>query len=122
MDPKKRFGALLKKYRIQKEMTLRNITQKVAYDSSNWSKIERGELAPPREDAIIKKWARALGVPNKKDTADLLDSAKVAQGIIPQDILESKMVDMLPAFFRTIRNEKPTKEELDRLLELIKNA
>ena len=39
------------------------------------------------------------------------------------DILDKKeMLQLMPAFFRTIRNKKPTKEELDTLMNLIKNA
>jgi len=51
-----------------------------------------------------------------------MDEAKIAQGVIPQDILHSQdAVKCLPAFFRTLRNEKPTDEEIENLIKLLKN-
>ncbi len=32
------------------------------------------------------------------------------------------MLKLLPAFFRTARNEKPTKQEIDHLIKLIKET
>ena len=52
-----------------------------------------------------------------------MDEARIAQGIIPEDILLQKnAVKYLPAFFRTLRNKKPTKKEIDNLIKLIMNA
>jgi hypothetical protein len=52
-----------------------------------------------------------------------MDDASIAQGIIPDDILNREdMLELMPAFFRIIRNKKPSKEEIDRLVNLIKSA
>ncbi len=120
----KKFGELLKKSRIAKNLSLREACQLVDYDASNWSKIERGVLSPPSETKVLIKWARALNLkPASRDFEEFLDLAQVAQGIIPEDILKQKnAVNYLPAVFRTLRNEKPTKEEIDRLIELIRNS
>jgi len=32
------------------------------YDPSNWSKIERGMLAPPTDEKTLKNWAKILGI------------------------------------------------------------
>jgi hypothetical protein len=54
---------------------------------------------------------------------EFMDDAKIAQGIIPDDILnKAEMLELMPAFFRTVRNKKPNKEEIDRLINLIKSA
>ena len=118
----KRFGALLKTLRIQKELSLRQVCKLTNYDPSNWSKIERGIMSPPSAEKILRKWAKVLGLTgNKKRFQEFIDGARIAQGIIPQDILsQEKIVERLPAFFRTLRNKKPTKEEINRLIELIK--
>ncbi|MBU4369339.1 helix-turn-helix domain-containing protein [Patescibacteria group bacterium] len=120
----KKFGRFLKELRIKRELSLREICKLVDYDSSNWSKIERGVISPPSDKKVLMSWAKVLGFSkNSKDIEKFVDSAQVAQGIIPQDILSQKnAVDYLPAFFRTMRNTKPTKEEIDRLIELIRNA
>ncbi len=120
----KKFGKILKEMRINKKLTLREACRLTNYDPSNWSKIERGHISPPSNENILRKWANILGInKNKVKTQEFIDNAKIAQGIIPQDILnKSNSVDYLPAFFRTLRNKKPTKKEIDRLIELIRNS
>lgn len=119
-----KFGKILKNLRINNEMSLREICKETGYDPSNWSKIERGIISPPAGEKILLKWAQILGLgQNKKELREFIDEAQVAQGIIPEDIMTSQnAVKALPAFFRTLRNEKPTKEEIDSLIRLIKNS
>lgn len=119
----RQFGKLLKDLRIEKGLTLRKACRMTNYDPSNWSKIERGEISPPSDERILRKWASIIGISNKKKIQEFIDKAKLARGIIPQDILSQKnAVKYLPAFFRTIRNRKPTKEEIDELIKLIRGS
>ena len=118
----KRFGNLLNELRVKKQLSLREICKLTNYDSSNWSKIERGVLSPPSDKMVLTKWAKTLGLKTNREIEEFIDDANVAQGIIPQDILSGKMVEHLPAFFRTLRNKKPTKEEIDKLIELLRNS
>lgn len=116
------FGEKLKKRRLEQNYSLREICKLVNYDPSNWSKIERGRISPPAEKKVLSNWAKFLGIKNSLEMQKFIDEASVAQGIIPQDILEDKKtVNLLPAFFRTLRNEKPTKREINNLIELIRN-
>lgn len=118
---KGKFSQSLKELRIRKGLTLRNACRLLDYDPSNWSKIERGKLLPPSDEKFLRKWAKVLGLSNENDIREFIDKASLAQGIIPKDILSQKnTVGFLPAFFRTLRNKKPTKKEIDRLIELIK--
>lgn len=120
---KKTFGRTLKELRIKKGLTLRHTCRIANYDPSNWSKIERGIISPPPDEKILRKWTKLLGLSKPKEIQEFIDQANIAQGIIPQDILSQKnAVNFLPAFFRTLRNKKPTKEEIDRLIELIRGA
>lgn len=120
----KKFGKLLYELRIAKEITLREMCRKVNYDPSNLSKIERGKIAPPSERKTLDLWARTLGL--KKDSKEFdnfIYNANVAQSIIPFEIMQEKeLVAALPAFFRTLKNKKPNKEEMDKMINLIKNA
>lgn len=120
----KKFGEDLKKIRIAKNLSLREICKKVSYDPSNWSKIERGIISPPSDKKILSKWAKVFGLKqNSKSYQQFIDEAQISQGIIPEDILSRKdVVNYLPAVFRTLRNEKPTKQEIDCLIELIRNS
>jgi len=119
----KKFGETLKKLRIEKGLTLRYACRMANYDPSNWSKIEREKMSPPRDEKTLRNWARVLGISKAKEIQEFIDGASLSQGIIPQDILsQDNVVDFLPAFFRTLRNKKPTKKEIDRLIKLVKDA
>ena len=50
----------------------------------------------------------------------LFDLAAVA--FIPKGLVEEEILDQLPLLFRTVRGEKPTNEELEKLAEKIKVA
>jgi transcriptional regulator with XRE-family HTH domain len=119
----KKFGELLKELRMKQNLSLRDVCKKVNYDPSNWSKIERGLISPPSEKVVLGQWANALGLSKEsKEYYEFIDQANIAQGIIPDYIMQEKdLVKALPAFFRTVRNEKPTKKEIDDLINLIKN-
>jgi len=119
---KNNFGNFLKNLRIEKGLSLRDICKLTGYDPSNWSKIERGKMLPPSNIEILNKWAKVLGMKGK-NIQDFTDQAIVAQGMIPKEVLSEKdLVEHLPAFFRTLRNKKPNKEEMERMIELIKNS
>ena len=78
-------------------------------------------MRPPSDEKILSTWAIALGLKkDSKEYMEFLDKAAIAQGILPKNISEEEMVELLPAFFRTMRNGKPTKEELDELINLLK--
>ena len=118
----KKFGSLLNKLRIENNLSIREICKLVSYDPSNWSKIERGLISPPPDDKTLKLWAKTLKIKGEQ-IQEFMDDANIAQGIIPDDILNrAEMLELMPAFFRTVRNKKPSKEEIDRLINLIKSA
>lgn len=118
----KKFGSLLLKLRTENNLSIREACKLVSYDPSNWSKIERGLISPPSEEKTLKLWAKVLKI-KKEKIQNFIDDAQIAQGIIPDDILNNKeMLELMPAFFRTVRNKKPSKEEIDRLVNLIKNS
>jgi transcriptional regulator with XRE-family HTH domain len=116
------FGDFIKEKRINKGISLREFCKRLEIDASNWSKIERGLLAPPQDQERLKGIAQVLGI--KFGSAlwkDMKDKANIDAGIIPEDILsDEKVLNSLPIFFRTIRSEKPTPEDLDKLIDMIK--
>ncbi|MEK7625171.1 MAG: helix-turn-helix transcriptional regulator [Patescibacteria group bacterium] len=117
------FGKNLKDLRIAANLSLRDICKKANYDPSNWSKIERGRISPPSDKETLEKWASALNLDKgSKEFDNFVNQAIIAQGIIPNEVMNNeKMMAFLPAFFRTTRNKKSRKDEIDRLIELIKN-
>jgi hypothetical protein len=91
-------------------------------DASNWSKVDRGVLSPPQDEEKLRNIGQALGIRfGSKEWKEMKDLANIDAGIIPADILSDRQVlGSLPMFFRTIRSEKPTPEELDKLINIIR--
>jgi transcriptional regulator with XRE-family HTH domain len=118
------FGEFIKALRIERDIGLREFCRRLSIDASNWSKIERGVLAPPQDDEKLEQIAGVLNI--KRDSElymELKDKAAVDAGIIPKDLLtDQETLNSLPMFFRTVRSEKPTPEELDKLIEKIRRG
>jgi len=105
-----------------KAISLREFCKRMEVDASNWSKVERGLLAPPQDKEKLKKIARVLDIKIGSSVwKEMKDKANIDAGIIPEDILsDEKVLNSLPMFFRTIRSEKPTPEDLDKLIDMIR--
>ncbi len=118
------YGDYLKSLRISKRLSLRDVCSKAEYDPSNWSKVERGILPPPADEATLNKWAGALGLqPKEEGYIDFMDKAALAKGMIPKDIAEEEeIMAHIPAFFRTLRGQKPSKEEIDKIIDLLRKS
>jgi len=118
------FGDFVKEKRLKKDISLREFCRLLPIDASNWSKVERGLLPPPQDERKLKRIADILGINTvSEEFMELKDKAAIASGIIPKDILSDKEVlDALPIFFRTVRSEKPTSEDLNLLIEKMKKG
>jgi transcriptional regulator with XRE-family HTH domain len=118
------FGEFIKQIRERQRLGLREFCLQSGFDPSNWSKIERGVLAPPRDEETLRAWAKQLGLkPGSEDWLKFFDYAAVDSGRIPDYILQvEKLVAQLPVFFRTISGQKPSREDLEKLVELIKSV
>jgi transcriptional regulator with XRE-family HTH domain len=116
------YGEFIKKRRIGKGITLREFCKMVGVDASNWSKVERGLLSPPQDEEKQRRIAGILEIElDSKAWTEMKDYANIDAGIIPEDILsDEKVVKSLPVFFRTLRSDKPTSEELDELMSMIR--
>lgn len=118
------FGVFVKQKRIDCEVTLREFCLRTGRDPSNWSKIERGALPPPQEQDALDSIASDLGIEiGSSDWRQLCDLASAERGRIPTDLMsDQELVSSLPLFFRTLRGQKPTDEEMKRLSELIRRS
>ena len=117
------FGEFIKELRLQVNLSLRKFCDLAGLDPSNWSKVERDVLPLALDHEDLEKIANILKL--KRGAAEwtkFFDLAAVAKKKIPEYVYEDKEVlDALPIFFRTASKEKPTDEELNKLIELIKN-
>jgi transcriptional regulator with XRE-family HTH domain len=116
------FGTFIKGLRARQRLGLREFCLQHGHDPSNWSKVEREVLPPPRDEDTLRQWAKQLGL--KSDSEDWLkffDYAAVDAGRIPDYVLkDEELVEKLPAFFRTLSGNKPTDEEMDDLIKLLR--
>jgi transcriptional regulator with XRE-family HTH domain len=118
------FGEYVKKRRLEKDLTLREFCRRLEEDASNWSKVERGVMGPPKDKEKLKKIAAILDIKEQSNEwKELTDMASIGAGAIPEYIMSDKnIVDALPVFFRTIGSVKPTKEEIEELIKTIKRG
>ncbi len=119
-----RFGAFLKLLRNEGEITLREFCRRTDSDPGNVSRIERGKLPPPQNQDVLATYAATVELkPGSDAWTKFFDLAAADRGIVPQDIMSDKeLVDMLPAFYRTLRDERPTEEQLRRLIRKMRSS
>src|SRR6059036_3647703 len=118
------FGTFVKELRAKQRLGLREFCLENGYDPSNWSKIEREVLPPPRDEETLRTWAKQLGLKQGSDDwLKFFDFAAVDSGRIPDYVLkDEKLVAQLPVFFRTLSGQKPSCEDLEKLVRVIRSA
>ena len=93
----KTFGEQLKNLRIQKELTLRQCSEQIGVDPSNWSKFERGVNPAPKDIAILESWAAFFGLRGAAKQ-EFFDAAALSRRELPADIAsDDKVLAALPA-------------------------
>lgn len=113
------FANFIREKRIVAGLTLREFCKLSGFDASNWSKVERGLLTPPQSKKILAEIAIVLKIEKEsQEYKEMIDIAALSS--IPEDLIESEILEQLPVFFRTVRGENPTEEELKTLLNKIK--
>ena len=104
--------------------TVREFAKKNGLDAAYVSRLENGITMPPKDSGKLEKLALALGI--SKDSfewQEFMDLAAVAKNELPADIQgDEKVASVLPAFYRTLRNEKISEDEAQELMYLIKNS
>ena len=118
------FGTFIRELRAKRRLGLREFCLEHGYDPSNWSKIEREVLSPPRDEETLRKWAKQLGLkPGSDDWHKFHDCAAVDAGRIPNHVMKNEeLLAKLPALLRALSGLKPSRKDLEKLLDLIGNA
>lgn len=100
---KAKFGAYVKGLREKKGLSLREFCRLANLDPSNWSKVERGLFAPPRNRKCLNDIASVLLVAKGSAAWHMLfDMAAI--GHIPSELAGGeKVVEILPIFLRSAR-------------------
>ena len=123
-EEKKLFGEFFKACRIAIKKTLRQFCFENGLDPGNISKLERGLLPPTQSREKLEKYAGYLQI--KKGSDDwytFFDLAAAETGRIPEDIMtKEKIEDKLPILFRTLRGQKVSDENLEKLIKILRDA
>ncbi len=114
------FGEFIRNLRIDKNLTLREFCRAAKLDPSNRSRIERGLASSPKSKCVLQGIAKILNIGERTEEYNtLFDLAAISH--IPTDLVsDERVIDKLPVFFRTIRGEKPSREELEELIRIMK--
>lgn len=117
------FSQLFKKYRMVKG-TARQFAKENDYDVAYISRLENGVTMPPKDAKKLKKLGLALGlVEGSNEWQEFIDLASMAKNELPDDFKDNERISaMLPAFYRTLRNEKLDKAEAEKLIKLIRES
>jgi hypothetical protein len=118
----KTFGEFLKQRRMASGQTLRCFCAAHGFDVGNFSKMERGVLAPPHGDDRLNVYAEALGLDRESsEWFEFYDLAAAARGEIPSDLLsDAQVVERLPVMFQAMREMDPVK--LDQFIDLVRRS
>jgi transcriptional regulator with XRE-family HTH domain len=118
------FGDMLRNRRQELRLGLRDAAERAEIDPGNLSKLERGGLKPPQDERALNRLARALEYDLDGPEAERLrDTAYGENGLVPPDILErDAMARRLPLLLRSINNKQLDEEQLERLIEKIRQA
>lgn len=115
------FANFIRDKRISAGLTLREFCRLINFDASNWSKVERGLIAPPQSKNVLENIALFLKIEKDSEAyKELFDLAALSS--IPDGLVEAELLEQLPAFFRTVRGEKPSEEELRNLIKKIRSS
>ncbi len=118
------FGEMVRERRKVLRLGLREFALRAEVDASNLSKMERGVMTPPQDRALLGRICAALELdPGSAECIRLLDQAAAETGRIPADMLEDEeLLARLPVLLRTVKNKRPSEEQMDRLIEIIREA
>ena len=101
------FGELIKQLRADRQLTLRQCCVGLGVDPSNWSKLERGLLPPPKHRDILERWAGFFDLAEEQKR-EFLDLAALGRGELPADLAaDGRALAALPGFFQALRGFEP---------------
>lgn len=117
------FGAFVRSKRIEIGLSLRKFCELAELDPSNWSKIERGRMPAVIEKKKLIELGSLLGIKqSEQDFQKLIDLAYISRKKIPDYVYsDEEVLSALPIFFRTAQGQKPSDEELNKVIELLKS-
>ena len=104
--------------------TVREFARETGLDVAYVSRLENGVILPPKDNAKLAKLASVLGIAEgTEEWQRFFDLAAVAKNQLPDDLRDDeRIISVLPAFYRALRNKAMDDDELKKLLKLLKGS
>ena len=118
------FGETLKERRKELRLSLREFALRAELDAGNLSKIERGRLGAPQSEEVLDRICHALEIdPGSESGLELKDRAAAENARIPEEVLgDEEVMARMPILLRTVHNKKLSSDQLDQLIQMIREA
>lgn len=115
-------GNYIRVKRLALDLSLRKFALLMGMDPSHWSKIERDILPFPEEANKAELLAAKLDIRiNSEEWYNLLDLISISRKIIPDHVYkDEEILRALPIFFRTANGGRPTEDELNSIINILK--
>jgi transcriptional regulator with XRE-family HTH domain len=109
---------------VRNIITAREASQAAGMLPSNFSKLEHGAFAPPRDPKRLRQLAAAIGIPPESHAeVEFFDFAAKTTKSVPVDIADIiSKEDAMPLLLRTIGNKRLTKADIERLIEIVRGT
>jgi transcriptional regulator with XRE-family HTH domain len=111
------FGTRLRNWRVEADISQRELARRADLNFSYLSKIEAGLVPPPSDDKI-----RALAVALERSASEADDLLRLAQDSrIPSDIIKAALIQNpeVGALLRRIQHRRLTEQELKELMQVV---
>lgn len=113
------YGQKLRKYRFDKQFTLKDLSLLTDIDTAYISRIERETINPPQDEELIDSINKALKL-SSSECQEMKDLAAFENKKYPLDVARKvKDLEGFPMFLRTVSNKKLTTEKLKSIMDFI---
>jgi len=100
------FGEFVRERRTGAGLSVSELAQRIGWDASNWSKVERGELNGPANDRMLGRIADALGL-RGEEWGTLCDLAALSRKRVPSELLaHPELLELVPLLSRVARQHR----------------
>ncbi|MBL7072373.1 MAG: helix-turn-helix domain-containing protein [Candidatus Omnitrophica bacterium] len=118
------FGEYVRKLRLEKRIGLRQFAKLIDMLPSNLCHLESGRHKVPHGVEFLHKIAKALKLKKGSSEYEKLFDVAAHPGELPADVkeyfIENNILQELPVMARTIKNEKLTRTEIEKLIKDIR--
>lgn len=115
------FNDYFKQRRKQLGYTVRKFALEKKLDAGYISRLENGLMQPPADEGKLRNLAIALDLKqNTEEWEKFMDLAAIARNEVPVDLRSNEYITkVLPAFYRSVRNQQLDESDINKLIDLI---